>query len=384
MTRCTRSVLRAIAFAALLALPVAAQAQGVWPRERAAAWQREAGWLVGSNYAPSTAINQLEMWQAETFDPRTIDRELGWAQSIGLNTMRVFLHDLAYKQDPRGFLDRVDQYLAIADRHGIRTMLVIFDGVWDPFPRPGRQRAPRPHLHNSGWVQSPGLDILTDTARHDELEGYVKAVVGRFASDRRVVAWDLFNEPDNTNPSSYFVYEPDNKAELSLALLRKTFRWARAVNPSQPLTVGVWRGDWRDPAKLSPLTGFMLANSDVITFHSYDPPATLRPLVDALERYGRPIVCTEYMARPRGSTFAAILPILKEEGVGAYNWGMVQGKSQTIYPWDTWDRHYTAEPDVWFHDIFRTDGRPYDPREVELIRRLTGRGSAPRPTSGTR
>ncbi|HEX8211518.1 MAG TPA: cellulase family glycosylhydrolase [Longimicrobium sp.] len=383
MTRCTPSVLRSIVFAALLALPAAAQAQGVWPRERAAAWQREAGWLVGSNYAPSTAINQLEMWQAETFDPRTIDRELGWAQSIGLNTMRVFLHDLAYKQDPRGFLDRVDQYLAIADRHGIRTMLVIFDGVWDPFPRPGRQRAPKPHLHNSGWVQSPGLDILTDTARHDEMEGYVKAVVGRFANDRRVVAWDLFNEPDNTNPSSYYVYEPENKAELSLALLRKTFRWARAMNPSQPLTVGPWRGDWRDPAKLSPLTGFMLANSDVITFHSYDPPATLRPLVDALERYGRPILCTEYMARPRGSTFAAILPILKEEGVGAYNWGMVQGKSQTIYPWDTWDRHYTAEPDVWFHDIFRTDGRPYDPREVELIRRLTGRRPAPRATSGT-
>ncbi|HEX8359208.1 MAG TPA: cellulase family glycosylhydrolase [Longimicrobium sp.] len=368
------SVLRMLALAALLALPGTARTQEVWPRERAAAWQRETGWLVGSNYAPSSAINQLEMWQADTFDPAAIDRELGWAESIGLNTMRVFLHDLAYKQDPRGFLERVDRYLAIADRHKIRTMLVLFDGVWDPFPRPGRQRAPKPHLHNSGWVQSPGLDILMDTARHDELEGYVTAVVRRFANDRRVVAWDLFNEPDNTNPSSYYVYEPDDKAELALALLRKTFRWARAANPAQPLTVGPWRGDWRDPAKLSPLVEYMLANSDIISFHSYDPPETLRPLVAALQCYGRPILCTEYMARPRGSTFQAVLPMFKEQGVAAYNWGMVQGKSQTIYPWDSWNRRYTAEPEVWFHDIFRTDGTPYDPREVELIRRLTGRG----------
>lgn len=350
-----------------------AQRPGVWSRERAAAWQRETGWLVGSNYAPASAINQLEMWQAESWDPERIDRELGWAESLGMNTMRVFLHDLAYKQDPQGFLNRVDQFLAIADRHKIRPMLVFFDAVWDPFPHAGRQRPPTPGLHNSGWVQSPGLPILRDTARHRELEPYVKAVIGRFRDDRRVVAWDLFNEPDNINPSSYSPVEPKNKAELSLALLRKSFAWARSMNPTQPLTAAPWKGDWVDRSKTLPITRFMLDNSDVISFHSYDPLDKLQGQVAALKRYGRPIIITEYMARPRGSTFETILPYLKEQGVHAYNWGFVSGKSQTIFPWDSWQQRYTGEPPVWFHDIFRTDGTPYREEEVRLIRSLTGR-----------
>ena len=364
----------ALASAALAAPSALAQAMpGVWSTERAAAWNRETGWLVGANYAPASAINQLEMWQAETWDPATIDRELGWAESLGMNTMRVFLHDLAYRQDPQGFLNRVDQFLALAEKHRIRPMLVLFDAVWDPFPRPGRQRQPTPGLHNSGWVQGPGLEILRDTARHNELEPYVRAVVGRFANDRRVVAWDLYNEPDNINPSSYKSFEPTNKGELSLALLRKSFAWARAMNPTQPLTAGPWKADWVDPSKMLPITRFMLDNSDVITFHSYDTLDKLQQQVEALKRYNRPLMITEYMARPRGSTFETILPYLKEQGIDAYNWGFVSGKSQTIYPWDSWQNAYATEPPVWFHDIFRTDGTPYREEEVRLIRSLTGR-----------
>ena len=367
----------ALALLAVLAATPAASAQqpaaGVWTQERAQAWGRENGWLVGSNYAPATAINQLEMWQAETWDPATIDRELGWAQGLGMNTMRVFLHDLAYRQDPEGFLRRVDEFLAIADRHGIRPMLVLFDAVWDPFPRAGLQRPPTPGLHNSGWVQAPGVAILRDTARHRELEPYVKGVVGRFRDDRRVLVWDLFNEPDNGNGGSYGAFEPANKGEMALALLRSTFRWAREMNPTQPLTAAPWKGDWVDPSQTLPITTFMLENSDVITFHSYEPLRTVQRQVAALQRFGRPVICTEYMARPRGSTFEALLPFFHEQNVGAYNWGFVSGKSQTIYPWDSWERAYPTEPPVWFHDIFRTDGTPYRQQEVDLIRSLTGR-----------
>jgi hypothetical protein len=359
------------------------QAGAVWSRERAMAWQRETGWLAGSNFAPSTAINQLEMWQADSFDLKTIDRELGWAEDLGFNTMRVFLHDIPYRQDPAGFLRRVDQFLAIAERHRIRPMLVLFDAVWDPYPRAGRQRPPKPHLHNSGWMQSPGVVILSDTARHDELRGYVQGVVGRFRSDPRVLAWDLFNEPDNMNPSSYYAQEPLDKAELSLALLEKTFAWARAARPSQPLTAAPWKGDYVDPAKMLPISRFMLENSDVITFHSYDPPAEVARLVTALERYGRPVLCTEYMARPRGSTFEAVLPLFKQRKVGAYNWGFVAGKSQTIYPWNSWDSTYTGEPPVWFHDIFRADGTPYRAQEVAAIRAVTGARAVATPPART-
>ena len=252
-------------------------------------------------------------------------------------------------------------------------MFVLFDAVWDPLPHLGAQRAPIPHVHNSGWVQSPGAAILSHTTRYDALRGYVQGVVGRFANDRRVMAWDIFNEPDNTNRPAYLAYEPINKPALTLILMRKAFQWARAMNPSQPLTAAPWLGDYVDPARMRPATRFMLDNSDVITFHSYDDSATVNRLVSALERYGRPIICSEYMARPRGSTFQSILPIFARRHVGAINWGFVSGKTQTIYPWDSWNNEYTAEPKVWFHDIFRPDGTPYDSAEIRLIRTLNPR-----------
>jgi hypothetical protein len=283
----------------------------------------------------------------------------------------VFLHDQLWKQDSLGFLHRIDQFLVIADRHHIRPMFVLFDAVWDPMPHLGRQRAPIPHIHNSGWVQSPGATILSDTARYEELRGYVQGVVGRFRADPRVVAWDVFNEPDNTNRPAYVAYEPQDKAARSFILLRKAFVWARQMNPSQPLTAAPWMGDWVDPSKLSPLTAYMLDSSDVITFHSYDDSVTVNRLVTALERYGRPIICSEYMARPRGSTFRNIMPLLARRHVGAYNWGFVAGKTQTIYPWDSWYKEYTADPSVWFHDIFRPDGTAYDAGEASFIRAVT-------------
>jgi len=351
----------------------ATQSRGVWPKARALAWADTVGWLVGSNFAPSTAINQLEMWQAATFDARTIDRELGWAESLGFTTMRVFLHHMLWQQDSIGFLNRIDRFLAIADRHHIRPMFLLFDAVWDPLPHLGRHRAPIPHLHNSGWVQSPGAAIMADTARFRELRGYVRGVVGHFAHDRRIVAWDMFNEPDNVNRPAYLAYEPIDKPAHAFVLLRKAFAWAREVNPSQPLTAAPWKGDWVDPARMLPITAYMLDSSDVITFHSYDDSAQVDRLVTALERYGRPIICSEYMARPRGSTFQNILPIFSRRHVGAINWGLVSGKTQTIYPWDSWNREYTAEPAVWFHDVFRRDGTPFDSAEVAFIRTLTRR-----------
>jgi hypothetical protein len=287
--------------------------------------------------------------------------------------MRVYLHHLLWEEDAPGFLSRVDRYLEIADRHGIRTMFVLFDAVWDPFPRLGRQRDPKPHLHNPAWVQSPGVEILSDPSRHGELEAYVKGVVGRFSDDPRVLVWDIFNEPENDNRPAYFAYEPVDKAEHALALLRRAYGWARSVNPTQPITSAPWRGEWLDPSPLPELTRFMLEESDIITFHSYDDLPRVRAKVTALERYDRPIMITEYMARPRGSTFQDILPFLKERNVGAYNWGLVSGKSQTIYPWDSWTRPYRAEPDLWFHDVFRQDGTPYDAAEAQLIRSLMGR-----------
>jgi len=215
-----------------------------WTAETANAWYARQPWLVGANYTPSTAINQLEMWQAETFDAARIDTELGWAEGIGMNTMRVFLHDLAWQQDAQGFLHRMDTFLAIAARHRIRPVFVLFDSCWDPAPKPGRQRAPVPGVHNSGWVQSPGAEALRDPAQRPRLEAYVKGVVGAFAKDTRVLAWDVWNEPDNVNGSSYGDREPAGQAALVLALLPQVFAWARDAGATQPMTSAVWQGEW--------------------------------------------------------------------------------------------------------------------------------------------
>ena len=344
--------------------------RGQWTPQQAQAWQAKQPWLVGCNFSPSSAINQLEMWQADSWDPATIDRELEWAHDLGFTSVRVFLHDLVWKHDRQGLLQRMEQVLQLADRHQIGVMFVLFDGVWDPFPKYGKQREPRPHIHNSGWVQSPGADLLKDPAARAELKDYVQGVIRHFGNDRRVQVWDLFNEPDNPVPQ-YQDVELKNKAELALALLKDTFQWAREVNPTQPLTSGVWFGNWGDVSKLTAMERCQLEESDVITFHNYGPLEEAKKCVENLRRYQRPILCTEYMARPQGSRFDPILGYFKDAGVGAYNWGFVDGKTQTIYPWDSWRTNYTAEPPVWFHDIFRRSGAPYDAKEVDYIKSVT-------------
>jgi hypothetical protein len=362
---------------ASLAPPSPAQ-PGPWPAEKARAWYDQQPWPVGCNFSPSTAINQLEMWQKETWDPETIARELDWAQGLGFNTTRVFLHDLAYTQDPDGFLQRLDQFLALSAERGIKPMLVLFDSVWDPFPKAGPQRAPKPGLHNSGWVQGPGIEILKDPARVDALKTYVQAVVGKFKNDPRVLAWDLINEPDNRNGNSYGKHEPENKAELAMALLEKTFKWCRELSPIQPLTCGVWVDDWSE-ANLKPIHRMQLEQSDIITYHSYNPLPHHQKRIEPLRAYNRPILCTEFMARPEGSTFDPILGYMKDQKIGAYCWGFVAGKTNTIFPWDSWQKPYDGEPPVWFHDIFRPDGTPYRPEEVAYIRSLTGAKAPSKP-----
>lgn len=348
-------------------------AREIWSKEKAKEWYGAQPWLVGADFLPSTAMNQLEMWQADSFDTTTINRELGWAAGIGMNTMRVYLHDLLYEQDSTGFYERMDTFLKIADSHGIKPMFVLFDSCWDPFPKLGKQRNPTPHVHNSGWVQSPGKAALLDSTQYPRLQNYVKAVVGHFAEDSRVLAWDIWNEPDNTNDSSYGKDEIKDKWTLVFPILKEAFATARSVNPSQPLTAGVWRGDWSSPEKLAKIDSMMLAESDVITFHNYDSGEEFEKRIKWLEPLGRPLICTEYMSRGNGSTFAGSLPIAKKYNVGAINWGLVDGKSQTIYPWDSWKKKYTGEPDLWFHDIFRKDGSPYKKEETDLIKELTAR-----------
>lgn len=345
-----------------------------WSAAHAWAWYNALPWLAGCNFIPSNAVNQLDMWQEETFDAETIDRELGWLAAIGFNSLRVFLHDLPWLHDAPSFLSRIGQFLDLSHRHDLGIMFVFFDSCWHPFPHLGRQRAPEPGVHNSGWVQSPGRIALLNENEWPRLEAYVRGVVRQFRNDPRVQVWDIWNEPDNNNFNTYgprdLAY--DEKSTRVLALMAKAFAWAREENPVQPLTSGVWLGHgWQDDDKLPALPKFQLHASDVISFHRYDPLPATKASVELLQRdHGRPLLCTEYLARGAGSTFQEILPYLAREKVAAYNWGAISGKTQTLHAWDTWQQPDRIEPVPWHHDIFRANGEPYDPTETRLIASL--------------
>lgn len=342
---------------------------GQWSPEKAQQWHAQLPYLIGANYIPANAVNQLEMWQAETFDPERIGLELGWAEKIGMNTMRVFLHDLLWEQDKEAFKQRINIFLTLCFKHKIKPMLVLFDSCWDPYPRLGVQRGPTPGVHNSGWVQGPGAHALRDPKQHPRLKGYVQDIVSTFGNDPRVLVWDVWNEPDNMNPGNYgetnLKQEIPDKLEYVLKLLPQVFQWSREANPTQPLTAGLWRGEWGVHENLEPIHKVQVEYSDVISFHNYDSPEIFEGRIHSLQKYNRPMLCTEYMARVFANTFDAIIPLARKYNVGCYNWGFVAGKTQTFIPWDSWQSPYVGgrEPQVWFHDIFHMDGTFYRPEE---------------------
>ncbi len=326
---------------------------------------------MGCNFVPSTACNQLEMWQPATFDPITIERELGWASQLGFNSIRVFLHNLLWQVEGDVFLERIDSFLSIATEKKLGTIFVIFDGVWDPQPHAGPQHAPIPGVHNSVWVQSPGAAMISDRSRWSSLKDYLQAVIGRFAHDRRVDAWDLFNEPDNPNLISYRHTELPDKRNMVTPLVEACFDWATEVNPDQPLTAGVWLGVHGATERVSSLNRIILERSDVISFHSYRSRTALLNAFEHLSKYDRPLLCTEWLGRTLGST-VDLLSDFHRHSVGAYCWGLVDGRTQTRYPWTSWLRPVPPDRNdkIWFHDLLHADGRPYDGMETALIRRI--------------
>lgn len=327
------------------------------------------------------------MFLNATWDEATVSRELSWAASLGFSVVRVFLHDLLFAADGNRFLDRVDRFLAIAHRANVSAMPVLFDGCWDPRPRLGAQPEPRPHVHNSRWVQSPGAEALSHLDAHaGRLRDYVTSVIGRFAHDPRVVLWDVFNEPDNGNVGNYGArgervpaaadakgteLPPFDKAVAARALAERAMAWAREARPSQPLTMPVYRDPTGDAAAdevRASTYNWTLTVVDVVSFHDYAPLDGVARTVRELQSSGRPLVCSEYMARDVGSTFDPILGFLAEQRVWALNWGLVSGRSQTIYPWDSWNKEYRVRPALWHHDVLHADGAPFSAREAGYVR----------------
>jgi len=324
-----------------------------WSKERARKWAEQVFPIKGANYLPRTAVNTTEMWQASTFDPDIIDQELSWAEQAGYNSMRVFLQYLVWENDPEGFKKRLHEFLSIANNHHIRIMLVTFDDcAFDAGRGPylGKQAEPIPGVHNSRWTPSPGHERVKDRSTWPNLERYIKDLMREFGQDKRVLIWDLYNEPRVWRGSEY----------NSLPLVEAAFRWAREVGPSQPLTVGVaWgRRFYGGIQRIYEL-------SDLLSFHGYGEPNDVREQIAICNIYHRPVLCTEWLFRQGGNTFDAILPIFAEEHIGWYHWGLVAGKTQTYLHWGS--KKGDPTPEIWQHDVFHPDGTPYDKTEMDKV-----------------
>ncbi|MDX2005493.1 MAG: hypothetical protein SFU83_09480 [Meiothermus sp.] len=325
-----------------------------WSAEKAAAWYARQPWLVGTNFIPSTACNSTEMWQAESFDLATITRELGWARDLGFNSIRVFLQYLLWKDDAEGLKARFERLLQIADGLGMTVMPVLFDDCVFGWPRQldpflGKQREPIPGMILPSWTPCPGRFLGSDPAERPGLRSYVQDFVGTYGRDSRVVIWDLFNEPLD----AVGVGTPE--------FLQQVFGWAREIEPAQPLTVCIYNA-------FAAGNQVILENSDIISFHGYLQTPQLEARIAWLQGHGRPVICTEWMARTLGGSYQEQLPVFKARQVGCYQWGLVNGRTQCQYSWLNLPGDTPDPQHGWFHDIFYPDGTPYRPEENRFIR----------------
>lgn len=336
----------------------ATSAQTRWTVEEAKAWGEKNPWYCGFNYVPSNAMNDVEIWDKRTFSPKVIQREFALAKGLGFNCVRIFLQYKVYEDNPKWFRKAFETFLQLADDANLKVMPTLFDDcAFGPTtdPQLGKQSEPYPGWNMWGWVPSPGRTMVVDDRTHGLLEKYVKDLISRYRDDERIFAWDLYNEP---------AFETREFSEYSYRLVRKCFKWAREVNPTQPLTVCRWNND-------ETLNKIVTEESDIITFHFYGPAGATRDLIGELARLGRPLICTEWMARDNGCTIESCLPIYKETRVGCIMWGLVNGKSQVHLPFGyRGDKPPYEGP--WKHDIYRNDLTPYDEHELELIKQATG------------
>jgi len=327
-----------------------------WTKKDANDWWQKQKWTVGINYVTSNAVNDIEMWMDATFSPKLIEKELKTASAIGYNSVRVFLPYSVWYNEGMRFLENFDLFLDIADKAGLSVMPVLFDDCafdYGSEPVYGPQPDPVLGVHNSRWVPSPGFAVQDDPEALDHLKDYVREIIGSHRKDRRILIWDLFNEPGNSK-----------RLDKALPLLKLAFETARECYPVQPLTAGVW--EFHNNRAVE---DYCFENSDVLSAHIYRPLGRTKELLAPLEKAERPVMVTEWLHRPAGNTVEDILPLFFEKKIGAWQWGMIKGRTQTNLSWSTMNGGTPQpDPELWQHDILHPDGTPYRQSEIDLFK----------------
>ncbi|MBQ9803003.1 MAG: cellulase family glycosylhydrolase [Clostridia bacterium] len=347
-----------------------------WSKERIWSWYNSRPWFRGCNYMSADCANRIDQWQELGFEERfkTTEDELKLMQETGYNTVRLIIEYAVWKGEHDGFMERFDRYLSLCAKYGISCMIVLANDCMPPkterwqMPYLGEQTydwgyhgGKKHSQHGTHKAPAPHFYLDSPDTREDYFR-MVTEIVTKHRDDERICMWDVYNEPGNSR-----------RAELTLPNLKKMFEVVRACNPSQPLTCGVcgMHGDETKP--FNETTQYALDQSDIISYHFYHGYNEHIKVIKRLKKYGRPLLNTEWLGRCLGNDVFTLFPLFYLERIGCWNWGFVAGKYQTYEPWEgTWQRYENGTETAvdftkWFHDLYRPNHRPYDPKEIELI-----------------
>lgn len=347
-----------------------------WSIEAINRWYDAQPWTTGINFYPSTAINQAEIWQEHDHERMFTDigKELSLAKSIGFTSLRTIFPFELWRVSPEVYFRHVDEFLALCDVFGLSVMPVLFDDccvvkeLYQPMQF-GKQPDPVPGYFGGSPItcfettSEMGYNVTDEPGMEEVVECYIRELMEHYRSDKRVYAWNVWNEPGNSNRRS-----------RSLAMMRNVFDWLRKYDVSQPLTADVFAAacDFPDEYLRAPRTGTEIELaaidlSDVISYHYYGDYLHMRQYIECLRIYQRPLLCTEWLHRPMRSFIQTHLPLLKRERVGSYFFGFVNGKMQFNEPWEYLKVRKDMDLTLWMHDIYHKDFTPYDPEEIAVI-----------------
>lgn len=349
-----------------------------WSKERAWEWYRARPWIRGCNFMSSDCANRIDQWQEYGFEERfeTTKRELALAAQTGFNSIRIIPEFIVWEREHDGFMERFERYIEAAHENGITCTVVLGN---DCMP-PKEEALKRMHLGEQkvdwgyhggrkvsqhGVFGGAGYSLLDEPEYAKKYYAFVQEIVEKYKDDERILIWDVFNEPGNSQ-----------RASMSLGHLKKFFEIIRSIDPIQPLTVGIWTST-RDISKLPEIERFGLENSDIISYHNYATYMENIEIIAQLKKLGRPLVNTEWLARCVGNRVEEMFPLFYIEQIGCYNWGLVAGKYQTFEPWTGMWENYDKDPghcgwdfEKWFHDLYRPSLRPYNPKEIALMKKV--------------
>ena len=356
-----------------------------WTKEKAWEWYNSRPWIRGFNYVPSDCVGWLEMWQEYDHASKveTIRRELALAARIGFNAVRQFLAFDVWLYQHDSFMANVEEYISIAAENGLGVMLALISDGGVPKKEPvfGEVKTTRgvhagednaapeiPGIFPSERKWEPSMPIVDpkpkfspvdEPALAEQFYRYVDELAEKYAKDERVIFWNVWNEPGNSN-----------RGTLSVPHIRRAFEILRAHDPIQPLAADLWRFPKNN--KLTAEETVAAELSDVISYHDYGSLDHSVRVIEFLRGFGRPMLNTEWLHRVQFNSVYTHLPLYYNNGIGIFNWGLVEGKFHGKEPWENCWRRYAAGEKLditkWQHDLLRANLRPYDPEEIKKFR----------------